>query len=127
MDMGNVGRVAVGFFGLDVRRINPLRLLGWYQKLAKLDGGGDGEHGGQHGDSSAGAGGRRDDCLDGNPQDRPARFSVQLDPPDILGGIALIGLLAYALLRGMDATIAGMLTGLFGVLLGRSTKSNGKK
>jgi hypothetical protein len=45
-------------------------------------------------------------------------------PADILGGIAMVGLLVYALIYGMDATISSMLTGLFGVLLGRSMKSD---
>ena len=52
--------------------------------------------------------------------------ATHFEAPDILGMVALIGMLTYALLNGMDATIAGMLSGLFGVLLGRSTKRNGK-
>ena len=42
---------------------------------------------------------------------------------DILGAIALIGMLAYALIYGMDSTTSAMLTGLFGVLLGRNMRT----
>ena len=32
--------------------------------------------------------------------------------------IATVGLLTYALIRGMDATVTAMLTGLFGAMFG---------
>lgn len=35
----------------------------------------------------------------------------------------MIGLIVYALVRGMDATTASMLTGLLGVLVGRTTRN----
>jgi len=123
--MGNVGGVATRVFGILVRRRDAVRILGWRCNFAAVDRGGHDADGPQHGDGDPGAGNRYHDYGDRDPEHQSKR--VSFEAPDVLGGIALIGLLTYALLRGMDATIAGMLTGLFGVLLGRSTKSNGKK
>lgn len=116
-------RLVIGIFG-DLRRwYDDLRLLVGERRIETLDRGGDGGDGPEHGGLRGNAGDRSDDGLSGRHEKR--EWNVRIEPTDILGGIALIGLLTYALLKGMDATIAGMLTGLFGVLLGRRTKGNG--
>lgn len=126
MEMAHLGGVAVRFSRSVLCVRHALRLLGWCQRMDKLESEGDYPDGPKHSHGDSGAGCRTDDRGNGDSENRPKRIPVSFEPPEILGGIALIGLLAYALIRGMDATVAGMLTGLFGVLLGRSTRKNGK-
>lgn len=126
MEMVHLGSVAAGLFGVELRGRDDLRLLGWHHRMATMGAGGVHSNGPKHRGGDPGAGGSGHADGDGDPENRARRFFIHIEPPEALGAIALIGLLAYALLRGMDPTIAGMLTGLFGVLLGRSTKKNGK-
>jgi hypothetical protein len=111
-----------------------LRLHDWQRGVNALDGNVQNDHhGGGDGDVPPVAGGDGDD-YDPHPDPQRQTFWQRVMPPehatfwqrikppepaDVLGAIALIGLMAYALHRGMDATIATMLTGLFGMLIGR--------
>lgn len=119
--------VVLRFFVNDGGSCRFMRVLEWCRAFAKVDHGGNNANGAEH--SSLRNASR--DCGDdsGELPDPPYRrsFADKIEPGDILGGVALCGLILYALLRGMDATIAAMLTGLFGVILGRSSKyKNGK-
>lgn len=123
MEMVYLVSVVVGLLGYLLLRSHALRLLGWRCGMANVGGGdADGvEHGGVH--RSAGNRGNDPGANCGEPR---TSVGARFEALDILGGIALIGLLGYAFINGMDATISNMLSGLFGVLFGRSTKKNGK-
>lgn len=72
--------------------------------------------------------GARDGGYDDDKPDRtPLGFwpGLQIEPIDLLGAIALVGMLIYALIYRMEPMVAEMLKGLFCVLLGRTTKRNG--
>lgn len=123
MEMVYLGGVVVGVLGLLLRRSHSLRLLDWRCRMANVvEGNADGpEHGGVR--RSAGNRGNDPGANCGEPR---TSLGARFEALDILGAIALIGLLGYAFINGMDATISNMLSGLFGVLFGRSTKKNGK-
>lgn len=62
----------------------------------------------------------------GFPSNAPLRRGSlweRLDPTDALCGVAIVGLLFYALVRGMDNTVAFMLNSFFAMLIGRMTVS----
>lgn len=102
-----------------------LRLLVRPRMASALDADGHDSDGPEHGRIPVRHGTRPDVRFRGGPtgNGRSQRFL----PTDILGAIALVGLLLFILIRGMDPTAAAMLSGLFGVLFGRMTKTNGVK
>jgi hypothetical protein len=104
-----------------------VRLLGRLRITQTMDGRGNDPDGAQHRDVPDAAGRRGDDSLPNRNGGRKSLVGSRFEPPEVLGLIAMLGLFAYAFRFEMDATIAGMLSGLFGVLIGRSTKGNGKK
>lgn len=121
MPMVHLVRLGVGVFGGQLCICHPLRLLGWCHRMAAVGPEAHDADGLEHRNVDPRVKHSRDDYGVVGPQ-KDRRF----EPPDVLGLIALMGLLIYALIRGMDATIAGMLTGLFGVLLGRVARKNEK-
>ena len=123
--MAFICRVAAWFSGFLPGIRYALRLSYRPGMVATMDGTGhdsDGpKYGGVHYDSQL----RTDVRFHG---DEPSLGRKEwFSPTDVLGLISLVGLFTYALIRGMDTTTAAMLSGLFGVLLGRTTKSNGSK
>lgn len=117
-----INQLDVRFLGDLLFPRDALWLLGWVRGLATVDGTGDNADGAEHGNlhPPAGSGGHAH-----VPDDRPGlRTTMRIEAVDVLGGIALVGLLLYALLYKMDATLAAMLIGLFGLVLGRKTKRN---
>ena len=100
-------------------------LGGLHVRFAMAGGPVDGPHtdGPEHRDVGQRDRGWCDDPGAREPENARPSFWERLEPADALGGIGMIGLIVYALVRGMDATTASMLTGLLGVLVGRKTRN----
>ena len=124
MDLGN--SLGLGLFGNVPGRFRNLWLLGGHRLLAALGSGRDDQDGPTDSYRPPVPRSRGDDPGANGGAGSEGKAALPWDAKDVLGGIGMIGLLAYALIYGMDATISSMLTGLFGVLVGRSTK-NGTK
>ena len=92
-----------------------LRILGGAIRLDPVDQRPIDADGPEHGDVPLAAGRRNDDR---GPPGRQAVFWQRLQPSHVLWTIATVGLLAYAMIHGMDATVTAMLTGLFGAMFG---------
>ena len=118
--------VATQFFGGLSRVRDYLRIPYRARMVAAMDGNGNNTDGSQHGGLPVPARSRNNGGL---PRYAPPNVSKRawIEPVDILGGIALIGLFIYAWKYGMNRTMENMLIGLFGMLFGRSTKSNEMK
>lgn len=100
--------------------------VSWWTRMAHaMDGGGNDANGAEHGGQRPVDRDRGHDNGGGRTTDRGQR--QQPDAVLILSGIALGGLLLYVLIYKMDPTTAVMLSGFFGVLTGRLSKTNGHK
>lgn len=123
VSMDSVGNVVSSLYDHAAGLYHALRLHGWNRYIAILARAGDDGNGLEHGDVPDVPQHRRHGHLSRTP---PSDSQDEWTPPYILGGIALLGLFVYAFKFGMDAVIAGMLSGLLGVLVGRSTKGRGE-
>lgn len=108
-----LGDVVARFSSVLMRPVHFARILGRKRGDAELERDRESGHGDQHGGSDSGSWRGNDDDRNG-----PTK-KIEWTSAEWFGGIALVGLLLYALIRGMDATVSGMLMGLFGALIYR--------
>ena len=105
-----------------------VRTLGRDRRIASVDAQGNDPDGSEHGyslrrdpDSSHGPLPLGDD--DPKPNVKRASFFARIEPIDVQLTIFLVGTFIYAIVRGIDQTIATILLGLATAIVARATKA----
>ena len=122
--VGALGGMVTWILGVGLRFRDAVWLLGWRTNFATVDRRGNDTDGSEHGSEPVGAGDRGNDS--GPSGGHRRSLLSRIETPDALLGLSIVGLIVYSAIWKMDATTAVMLTSLFGVVVGRATKRNGK-